>query len=121
MPDEVRREDHPKLGILGAAELTIACHCPEVRAGSGASSVLVAGVDRDRDCESIEPMEIPESLLSSREDRLEFSPDDVRADMADTHEFLRNAWGIFWVSIAAGGGFLLKRFPALMSAALCLS
>lgn len=91
MPDEVLREDHPKLGIFGAAELMTECHCPEVRAGSGASSVLVAGVDRDRVCESVEPIETPESLLSSREDRLVFSPDDVREDMTDTHEFLRNA------------------------------
>ena len=91
VPVEVLREDHPKLGILGAAELTTVCHCPEVRAGSCASSVLVAGVDRDRDCESVEPIETPESLLSSREDRLLFSPDDVREDMTDTHEFRRNA------------------------------
>lgn len=88
VPDEVLREVHPKLGSLGAAELTVEYHCPELRAGSGASSVLVAGVDRERDCESIEPIE---SLFSSREDRRVFSPEDEREDMIDAHEFLRNA------------------------------
>lgn len=95
VPDEVLREDHPKLGILGAAELMIECDCPVLRAGSDASSVLVAGVDLECDCESVEPIEIPESLFSSREDRLVFSPEDVWEDIIDTHEFLRNAWGIF--------------------------
>ena len=90
VPDDLR-EDHPKLGSFGAAELTIECHCPEVRAGSCASSVLVAGVDRDLDCESVELIETPESLLPSREDGLEFSPDDAREDITDTHEFLRSA------------------------------
>ena len=94
VPDEVLREDHPKLGSLGAAELTILCDCPEVRSRSGASSVLVAGVDRERDCESSESIEVPESLLSSREDRLVSSP-DVREDIIDTHELLRNACGNF--------------------------
>ena len=88
VPDEVLREDQPKLGIFGAAELTIECQCPT---RSGASSVLVAGVDRECGRESVEPIEAAESLRSSREDRLVFSPDDVREDMTDTHEFLRNA------------------------------
>lgn len=92
VPDDVLREDHPKLGSLGAAELTTECHCPEPRAGSGVSSLLVAGVDRACDRESIEPIE---SLFSSREERLVFSPEDEREDIMDTHEFLRNAWGIF--------------------------
>lgn len=39
----------------------------------------------------------------------------------DILEFLVNAEGIFWVSMAAGGGFLLNRFPALPSEILCFS
>ena len=39
----------------------------------------------------------------------------------DIHEFLLNAEGIFWVSMAAGGGFLFDRFPALPSEILCFS
>ena len=39
----------------------------------------------------------------------------------EIHEFLLNAEGIFWVSMAAGGGFLLNRFPALASEILCFS
>jgi hypothetical protein len=41
--------------------------------------------------------------------------------MMDIHEFLLKAEGIFWVSMAAGGGFLLSRFPVLLSALLCFS
>lgn len=93
---------------------------------AGSISVLVAGVDCER-FDLIEPNDIPDSLFSSLEDLLVFSPEEGWEEIMDIHESLLNAEGIFWVSMAAGGGgLLLKRFAALTSAAFwrspsCLS
>lgn len=96
------------------------CEGPEVPAVAGADLVLVPGVDCER-FDLAEPKDIPESLFSSREDLLEFSLDEDCAGMNEIHEFRLREVGIFCVSIAAGGCFLLNRLPAFTSVAFCRS
>ena len=81
----------------------------------GMFSELLGGIDCERRFDLIDPKEIPDILFSSREERRVLSPELVWEDMIEIHEFLLNAEGIFWVSMAAGGGFLLNRFPDLTS------
>lgn len=119
--DELRRDDQPKLGSFGADGLTIVCHCSDRSAAATTFSALVAGVDCERRLELTESKDTPDSRFSSREGLLVLSPELVCEAIREIHEFRLRAGGIFWVSIAAGGGFLLNRFPALISDAFCLS
>ncbi len=89
-----REDDHLKLGSFGAEGLTIGCQCSEAPAVAGADSMLVAGADRER-FDFMEPKDMPDSLFSSRDDLLVFSPDDGCEDRIDIHEPLLNAVGIF--------------------------
>lgn len=115
MPDDERRDDHPKprsLGSCGAAALTVA----NVSSGeSGGNLALVPGLDCERRFPR-DPIESRANPLSSREGLPESSRDDERDDMKECPEFRLRAAGIFCVSMAAGG-FLLNRFPAMDSAA----
>lgn len=78
-------------------------------------SVLVAGVGRERRF-PLDLLEVSDSPLSPLEDLLGSSRDGGRDDVNEVPEFLRSADDGFWVSMAAGG-FLLRRFAALISSA----
>ncbi len=116
----LREEDHLKLGSFGAKELTIGSQDSDDSVVIAADSALVAGVECER-FDFVEPKDMPDNLFSSREDLRVFSPEEDCEDMKEIHEFRRRELGIFCVSIAAGGGLLLRRLPAFTSFVFCRS
>ena len=89
------RELHLKLGSFGADGLTIGRHVSSLLLVRESPSALVGGVECERRLDLMEPKEINDGLLSSREDLAVFSPEIECDDMMEIQEFLLKAEGIF--------------------------